>query len=107
MDKDRYTGGVTRHVLHLIDHGAKCAGHGGMRFTNHRCHCKQEWKDKAGKTHKFPKTAAHLTEESTVVRDVRRRALLEKERRCGIGVIAPSGQLCSIWTIPLDREKWL
>jgi len=45
---------VTRHVLHLIDHGALCDDHKGMTFTNKKCHCKQSWTTKGGKEMKYP-----------------------------------------------------
>lgn len=38
-----YSGGTTRHVLRLIDHGADCPAHRSMTFTNHGCHCLQSW----------------------------------------------------------------
>ncbi|KAH9257334.1 hypothetical protein BASA81_004491 [Batrachochytrium salamandrivorans] len=38
-----YTGGTTKHVLRLIDHGADCPAHRSMTFTNHGCHCMQSW----------------------------------------------------------------
>jgi hypothetical protein len=48
-----YMGGVTKHALKLIDHGAHCPAHRSMTFTNHGCHCLQSWSE-AGKTYTFP-----------------------------------------------------
>jgi hypothetical protein len=45
---------VTRHVLHLIDHGAECSLGGSMKFSNNRCHCKNEWTAANGEVMKWP-----------------------------------------------------
>ncbi len=52
-----YLGGVTRHVLSLIDHGANCPAHRVMTFTNHGCHCAQTWEED-GKTFTSPNNCA-------------------------------------------------
>src|SRR5687768_14351785 len=56
--KSNYMGGVTAHVLNLIDHGAKCEAHASMSFTNNGCHCKQQWRAPSGKMMKFPDNCA-------------------------------------------------
>eukprot|EP00516_Mucochytrium_quahogii_P013731 CAMPEP_0203794592 /NCGR_PEP_ID=MMETSP0100_2-20121128/6609_1 /ASSEMBLY_ACC=CAM_ASM_000210 /TAXON_ID=96639 /ORGANISM=" , Strain NY0313808BC1" /LENGTH=585 /DNA_ID=CAMNT_0050698705 /DNA_START=227 /DNA_END=1984 /DNA_ORIENTATION=- len=53
-EKADYRHAVNRHVLHLIDHGAECSLEGSMKFTNNRCHCKNEWKASNGELMKFP-----------------------------------------------------
>jgi len=47
---------VTRHVMHLVDHGSECSigGAGFLTFTNNRCHCKQEWTAPNGEVVRFP-----------------------------------------------------
>ena len=52
-----YLGGVTRHLLRLVDHGAECPAHRAMTFTNHGCHCLQTW-ELEGKQYVFPNNCA-------------------------------------------------
>ena len=52
-----YQGGVTKHALKLIDHGAECPAHRSMTFTNHGCHCLQSWQE-GGQTFTFPNNCA-------------------------------------------------
>ena len=56
--KNKYfMGGVTKHALKLIDHGAQCPAHRSMTFSNHGCHCLQSWSEQ-GKTFTFPNNCA-------------------------------------------------
>lgn len=45
---------VTKHVLHLVDHGVACSAHGAMHFTNNGCHCMQTWTSDDGVLMQFP-----------------------------------------------------
>ena len=56
-ENKHYMGGVTKHALKLIDHGAECPAHRSMTFTNHGCHCLQTWTE-AGHTYTFPNNCA-------------------------------------------------
>ncbi|GBG33158.1 Laminin subunit alpha [Hondaea fermentalgiana] len=49
-----YRQSVTRHVLHLIDHGAECGLADSMTFTNRGCHCKNSWTAQNGEIMTLP-----------------------------------------------------
>lgn len=53
-EKANYRHAVTRHVLHLIDHGAECGLADSMTFTNRGCHCKNKWTAMNGETLELP-----------------------------------------------------